>query len=155
MLAKYKFGRSLGMLTMQISGGVGRCLVKCLKENGYNIEPSSWSVISLLFTFPNRTQQEIADFLWLNKVKVMRLLDNLEKDGLLKREILSTDKRYNVVNLTPMGVDLYNNALGCADEALAKAYSGFTEEEEYLLIDLLIRAKENLTDKDRKFDKKR
>jgi DNA-binding MarR family transcriptional regulator len=155
MVAKYKFGRSLGMLTMQISSGVGRCLVKGLKEKGYNIEPSAWSVISLLLTYPNRTQQEIADFLWLNKVKVKRLLDNLEKEGLLKREILDSDKRYNVVNLTQKGIDLYNSAVDCADDALAKAYIGFNEDEENLLIDMLIRAKENLTEKDKKFDKKR
>jgi DNA-binding MarR family transcriptional regulator len=152
MVAKYKFGRSLGMLTMQISGGVGKNLVKCLKVKGYNIEPSAWSVISLLLSYPNRTQQEIADFLWLNKVKVKRLLDDLEEEGFLKREILNSDKRNNIVNLTQKGVAFYNNAVACADEALAKAYEGFTEEEERLLIDLLIRAKENLTDKNKNFD---
>ena len=73
MVAKYRFGRSLGMLTMQISRAVGREMVGCLKKNGYDMEPSSWSVISLLLSYPNRTQQEIADFLWLNKVKIKRI----------------------------------------------------------------------------------
>lgn len=155
MVAKYKFDRSLGMLTMQVSGGVGRILNKCIRAKGYNIEPFAWSIISLLLTSPNRTQQEIADFLWINKVKVKRLLDNLEKDGLLRREILSSDKRYNVVNLTQEGVDLYNYAVCCADYALDKAYEGFSEQEERLLIDMLVRVKENLTEKGRKFDKKR
>lgn len=155
MVAKYKFGRSLGMLTMQISREVGREMVKCLKESGYEMGPSSWSVVSLLITYPNRTQQEIADFLWLNKVKVKRLLDALEKEGLVKREILQNDKRYNVVNLTPMGEAFYNNALHYADAALAKAYEGFSDEDEEQLIDWLVKIKGNLTEKSYKFDVKR
>ncbi|MFP4557571.1 MAG: MarR family winged helix-turn-helix transcriptional regulator [Bacteroidales bacterium] len=155
MVAKYKFGRSLGMLTMQISRAVGRDMVKCLKENGYDMEPSSWSVISLLLSYPNRTQQEIADFLWLNKVKVMRLIDRLESDGLVKREIYHKDKRYNVVNITPKGEAFYNNALKCADAALVKAYEGFSDEDEEQLIDWLVRIKGNLTEKSHKFDVKR
>jgi len=155
MVAKYEFGRSLGMLTMQISRAVGREMIKCLKENGYDMEPSLWSIISLLLSYPNRTQQEIADFLWLNKVKVKRLLDALEKEGLVKREILHNDKRYNVVNLTPMGEAFYNNALQCADAALAKAYEGFSDEDEEQLIDWLVKIKGNLTEKSYKFDVKR
>ncbi|NHB70359.1 MarR family winged helix-turn-helix transcriptional regulator [Perlabentimonas gracilis] len=152
MVAKYRFGRSLGMLTMQISRAVGREMVKCLKENGYDMEPSSWSVISLLLSYPNRTQQEIADFLWLNKVKVKRLLDGLERDGLVKREIFKNDKRYNVVNLTVKGETLYHDAVKCADAALAKAFLDFTDKDEEQLIDRLIRIKGNLAEKTYGFD---
>ena len=155
MVAKYRFGRSLGMLTMQISRAVGREMVGCLKKNGYHMEPSSWSVISLLLSYPNRTQQEIADFLWLNKVKIKRLLDGLEKEGLVKREIFLKDKRYNVVNLTTKGETFYYDALKCADAALAKAYEGFTDEDEERLIDWLVKIKGNLTEKSHKFDVRR
>lgn len=152
MVAKYKFGRSLGMLTMQISRAVGKEMVECLKKSGYDMEPPSWSLISFLITYPNRTQQEIADFLWLNKVKVMRLIDRLEYDGLVKRGIFNKDKRYNVVNITPKGEAFYHNALKCADAALAKAYEGFADEDEQQLIGWLIRIKENMAEKAHSFD---
>ena len=152
MVGKYKFGRSVGMLTMQISKAVGGEMMKSLKQNGYSLEPWSWSIVSLLIAYPNRTQQEIADFLWLNKVKVMRLIEKLELDGLVKREIYQKDKRYNVVNLTTKGEAFYHDALKYADAALEKAFRGFTEEDEDKLINCLIKIKGNLAQKSQKFD---
>lgn len=144
MASEYVFDRSIGMLCMQLSKGVGNILLLTLRAKGYHIEPNEWSVVSFLKTYPNRTQQDIADFLWLNKVRVKRLIDKLESDGFVTRDSLKRDKRYNVVNLTPRGDQLYHEGFDCANETLSIAYKGFTYEEEQLFIDMLIRIKKNL-----------
>jgi len=150
MEREYHFNRSLGMLSRQVSIGLGRYLTSCLQKRGFNIEPASWSIISFLMNRPDQTQSEIVDFLWINKIKVNRILNKLEQEGILKREINDKDKRYNRVNLTEKGKTMYDKALICANESLSKAFEGFTEKEEKMLIDMLLRVKDNLDEKNTK-----
>lgn len=147
MERKYQFNRSLGMLSRQISKGLGIQMQKCLHEKGFKMTPLEWSIISFLKNNPGSTQQDIVNFLWINKTKVNRILYKLQSDGILERETHGGDKRYNVVNLTGKGSELYKNTLGCAEEALSRAYEGFAREQETLLTDMLIKIKENLTEK--------
>ncbi len=155
MTRKYHFDRSLGMLSGQISKDIGIVLQKHLNKNAYDLDPLRWSILSFLKNKPNRTQQEIVDYLAIDKVRLKRALDNLESQNILKRSIYNKDKRYNVVNLTDKGLELYKNALPHAKTAISKAFEGFTEEEENKIIDMLIKVKENLKDEINSLDKNR
>ncbi len=144
MARKYQFPRSLGMLSRQISKGLGKNLQKQFDNNDIDLDPISWSVISLLKKHPNRTQQEIVHFLWIDKVKVKRVIDKLESAGLVKREIHETDKRHNLVKLTDKGSKFFETVVPLAENTLNNAFEGFSKVEEEQLIDYLIRVKKNL-----------
>ncbi|MFO8067389.1 MAG: MarR family winged helix-turn-helix transcriptional regulator [Bacteroidales bacterium] len=155
MSKNYRFNRSLGMLSGQISKGIGKSLQSMLNKNNYKLDQISWSIISYVKNNPNRTQQDLVMFLWIDKVKIKRVLDELESQNILKRSIYGKDKRYNVINLTEKGISLYNNILPFASEALSKAFKGFSESEEELFTDMLIKVKENLKDEIGFIEKKR
>ncbi len=145
MERKYQFKRSLGMLSRQISKGLGIVMQECLRKEGRNISPVVWTVISYLRNNPSSSQQDIVNFLWINKVKVKRVLDILESENLIKREISNEDRRYNKVKLTPEGIKFYDSTVDCAVDALSTAFKGFSEEEERALIEMLLRIKSNLS----------
>ncbi len=144
MTRKYEFSRSLGMLARQISKGLGINLQEHFNKNGIDLDPISWSVISFLKKHPNRTQKEIVNFLWIDKVKVKRVVDKLEADGHVKREIHKTDKRYNLVKLTDKGNKFFETVVPLAENILNNAFEGFSKVEEEQLIDYMIRIKKNL-----------
>ena len=144
MKKQYQFSRSLGMLSGQISKGLGKNLQKQFDKNAINLDPISWSVISFLKKYNNSTQQNIVQFLWIDKVKVKRVIDMLEDAGFVRREIQKEDKRFNIVRLTDKGRSLFDRAVPYAEDVLTKAFKGFTDSEEQQLIDLLIKVKGNL-----------
>lgn len=51
-------------------------------------------------------QFEIADHVLLSKYNLSRLLDRLEREGLVQRQACPEDGRGNVVEITPRGVDM-------------------------------------------------
>jgi DNA-binding MarR family transcriptional regulator len=121
---KYTFQKSLGRLTQQVSKGLGRILEKKFQAAGYSVTASQWSVISYLSQKNMATQKEIGNFLGVNKVMIKRIIDKLEGRGLVKRIPSSTDKRYNQIDITNKGLQLYNELVPFAEETLKEAYKG-------------------------------
>jgi DNA-binding MarR family transcriptional regulator len=141
----YNFEQSIGMLSMQVSRGVGKYLKREFEKNDIKVEPLEWSVIAFLNAKPHRSQNEIADFLWINKVMVNRILGALEQKGLIMRFTDKDDKRFKVVDLTDKGLELYKKASKSAAIAIAQVCKSLSETEFNTLQDLLIRVKSNLT----------
>src|SRR6056297_421873 len=125
----YSFEESLGRITHQVSKGLGKKLVKKFSEKNYQIDSYEWTVISYLANNQKAIQNDIAIFMGLNKVRVMRILDDLEKQGYIKRTIAKSDKRQNKVQLTPAGKKLYNNLEPMAGETLKEIYSDLHAKE--------------------------
>ncbi|MCL1942021.1 MAG: MarR family transcriptional regulator [Candidatus Azobacteroides sp.] len=55
---------------------------------------------------PDIIQQEIAETLKKDKSAVLRLIDNLEKQGLVRRVVSANDRRRNIINITENGKKL-------------------------------------------------
>jgi DNA-binding MarR family transcriptional regulator len=66
---------------------------------------SMWSyiVLSRLAAAPAETQLSLATEIGYDKSRLIGLLDELERDGLLTREPDPTDRRAKIVNLTDTG----------------------------------------------------
>lgn len=125
----YSFEKSLGRITHQVSKGLGEKLVRKFSEHNLEIDSYQWTIISYLYHNQKAIQNDIAKFMGLNKVRVMRILDILEENGYIKRLIAKNDKRQNIVELTAEGEKLYSMLAPMAEETLKEAYSGLTEEE--------------------------
>ena len=78
-----------------------------LKEAG--LPPLSWyDVLLELSRDPDSDlrQYEIGERILLNKHNLSRLIDRLERDGLVKRQTCDTDGRGNIVKITKKGMQL-------------------------------------------------
>ncbi|MBW6478322.1 MAG: MarR family winged helix-turn-helix transcriptional regulator [Bacteroidales bacterium] len=143
-MRQYRYDTSLGNLAHRISRGLGLRLLKKLQSEAIPVNQEQWCVISMLCFSGSTSQQQIADFLGYDKVKVLRLLLRLEKDKIICRKKDRNDRRINKVELTQKGKVYYDKIKILAEDTLSEAYSGLSSGEEKKLLKNLMKIKDNL-----------
>lgn len=97
---------SLGCLTNHAAHTARHFLTRQLALNGIDITIEQFKVMVVLWKEKSSTQQNIADFVGKDKTSITRLIAGLEKRSLIQRVTDKTDKRCNLVTLTPQGIAL-------------------------------------------------
>lgn len=143
---KYRFEDSPGKLTQELSKAYGRALLSNIKESGYDVSIPEWSSLSFLSYKKRASQNEIARFLDEGKVYVKRLLDTMEDKKLVHRSISKSDRRYNVVQMTPSGKALFEKIRPLAEKTINKASRGISKEEYLQFLQIIEKMKENLAE---------
>jgi DNA-binding MarR family transcriptional regulator len=75
---------------------------------------------------------------------VTELVDSLERDGLVERRPDPTDRRANVVHLTPTGRDVQQAAWAVRSELLEQVFGTFSDDEKLYLNDVLERVRKQI-----------
>jgi len=100
----------------------------------------SWLRTSALLFIVTRggqlTPSELASIMLRSNYSITKLLDGLEKEGLIKRSHSSRDRRKVTLELTPAGLQFLKDSLKKAKEAEEDIKSYLTEEELDKLIQL-------------------
>ena len=99
------------------------------KNNGFNITPEQWAVMSYLHKEDGLYQKQIADFLSKDKPTVTRILDLLEKKNLIIRISDEKDRRKFKIYLTQDGKDTVIQLVPIANEIQIKIKENITKEE--------------------------
>jgi DNA-binding MarR family transcriptional regulator len=108
-------------MTGQASTAIARRLQKRFNEAGLNITIEQWSVLYHLWKSDGMSQQQLCHASFRDKPSITRLVNNLEKIGLVNRVAVPEDKRINRIFLTKSGVKLQAQTLQLADETLQEA----------------------------------
>ena len=100
-----------------------------------------------VLAFLNRAGNEarmsdVGTWLGVTKAHVTRLVDSLERDGLVERAASPVDRRTILVHITPEGRARLDAALPRHVEHLSALLRELTEDEKLVLIHLLARARE-------------
>ena len=84
-----------------------------------DIRPAQYSVLVVIAANPGLSQSDLADRLGVERARLVRVLDNLEKRGLTQRLASPTDRRSHALRLTREGQKLLKRAtlLAAAHEA--------------------------------------
>ena len=72
----------------------------------FEMTPPQWAVLNTIFYGNGDTPAEIADYIGVDRSAVTRLVDRLEKKGLVTRKLNTSDHRSVNVELTAQGVDI-------------------------------------------------
>lgn len=92
------------------------------------------------------TQQTLGDFLNVDKVTMVRIMDHLVEKGLTERVSNPTDRREKFVVLTPKGKKAMKEIVEGVSEVNARALEGFSPKEIDQLYAMLERMNENLSE---------
>ncbi|MGH1339074.1 MAG: MarR family winged helix-turn-helix transcriptional regulator [Aureispira sp.] len=111
---------------------------------GYDISVEQWIVLKQVSENPKNTQRQISTATNKDPASVTRILDLLEKRGLIERTT-GVDRRSFGILLTTEGEELVAQILPKAFKIREKGIKGFTEEEEKQLVGLLHRVYDNFT----------
>lgn len=118
---QFKRGELYSFITGKASTAIARRLQKKFNAAGLNITIEQWSVLYHLWKQEGISQQELCNATFRDKPSITRLVDNLEKSGLVKRVASENDRRINLIYLTKQAQKLQEEAMQLAEETLNEA----------------------------------
>ena len=103
---QFKKGELYSFITGKASTAIARRLQKNFKQAGTEITIEQWSVLYHLWKQDGLSQQQLCDATFRDKPSITRLMDNLEKQRLVKRVPSKEDRRINLIYLTKEALSL-------------------------------------------------
>src|ERR1700733_12394708 len=96
---QFKKGELYSFITGKASTAIARNLQKKFAAAGLKITIEQWSVLYHLWKEDGKSQQELCVATFRDKPSITRLVDNLEKQQLVKRVPAESDRRNDMMHL--------------------------------------------------------
>lgn len=132
------------ILSGKISGLINRTVLKAFVQEGLDITTEQWTVLSCLWDKDKIIQQDICDLTQKDKPSVTRLIDNLEKKNLVMRVSDPSDRRNNLILLTPRGGAMRQKTTEVVHDIVNHTLEDISDEELGRAKDVLLRIMHNL-----------
>ena len=126
---QFKRGELYSVVNGMASTAVARRLQKNFRLAGLEITIEQWSVLYHLWKQDGLSQQELCNRTFRDKPSITRLLDNLEKQKLVKRMPSKDDRRINLVCLTEPAKLLQDKTIELANQTMDEALVGVGKNE--------------------------
>jgi DNA-binding MarR family transcriptional regulator len=110
----------------------------------HKLSVSRFDVLNHAGNREGKSQQQLADALFVTKGNICQVLDGMEADGLLYRR---RSGRTNHIYLTDEGRELRSTLVPAQEEEIEKAFSVLTEEEQQTMLTLLRKLDQSLASK--------
>lgn len=110
----------------------------------FGVTGPQWRMLAALRRTPGINQGALAQWLEVEAITAGRMIDRLEKSGMVERRADPNDRRAWRLFLTDAATPLLDELFGCATEVFDEAQQGFAPEERELLLALLERVRANL-----------
>ena len=117
-------------------------LQKELKD--FNITTEQWGILNELYKQDRCNQKELANRCYKDQAALTRILDILEKRGLINREKSLNDRREFLIIITSEGQELVNQIRPHVQESIKKTHAMLSDEERCIVKDLLKKLTTNL-----------
>lgn len=108
---------------------------------------AQWQVLSHVYFDEGIRQGVLADRLEIEPITLARLVDRLEKSGLVERRSDSSDRRVRTLHLMPQALPLIKRIRAIALETREVALARIPARERTMLIEILARIRANLCEK--------
>ncbi len=126
---QFKRGELYSVINGMASTAVARRLQKNFRLAGLEITIEQWSVLYHLWKQDGLSQQELCNRTFRDKPSITRLIDNLEKQKLVKRMPSKEDRRINLVCLTESAKLLQDKTIELANQTMDEALVGVNKNE--------------------------
>lgn len=90
------------------------------------------------------TQVDLSKMMLVNRANITTLIDRMEKVGLVVRKPVPNDRRYNIIELTPHGVEMYQKVSGIYKQKIGEIMHVLDDEELDSLKTILEKLRMNL-----------
>ena len=141
----FRRGELYSVIKGMASTAVARRLQKNFRNAGLEITIEQWSVLYHLWKEDRLSQQELCNRTFRDKPSITRLIDNLEKQQLVKRVASPTDRRINLVELTDAALELQHITIDLANQTMAEALVGVDKHEIEIVKSVFQKVYDNLT----------
>lgn len=128
-MSDFKLNESYGYLINLAAQRLKYELHQTFQASGYDITPEQWAVLNRLWEQDGLSQVELAERTFKDKPGTTRILNLLEKKGIVHRRRDAEDGRVLRVHLTKAGRNLKEKLIPCAEAVLVKSGKNLTKEE--------------------------
>jgi MarR family transcriptional regulator, lower aerobic nicotinate degradation pathway regulator len=116
-----------GFLLVRIAEAIDRRFVDLLAERGSR--PRQLHVLRYLDTRGPMSQKELAAGIGVDSGNLVETLDELQRDGLIRRDVDRSDRRRRHLQLTPSGTRRLRQGIAASERAEAEILGGLTRTE--------------------------
>ena len=116
-----------------------------LKQSNVGLTPEQFLLIDLLWNNGPMSQQKMADSMQKDKNSITKLVDALEKKGLVERCKDPNDRRSNTLVLTKKAESMKSGAKEAGISMLDKVLDGISEKELKAFLDTLGKLTNNMS----------
>jgi DNA-binding MarR family transcriptional regulator len=132
----------LGMLNGHLGYFLRRAQVAVFQDfirslSSVDIRPAQYSVLVVIGANPGLSQTDVSEMLGIERARLVRLLDRLEKRGLMQRLASSVDRRTHSLRLTTAGRTLLKKARTLAALHEAKLLERLGAQRHKMVMDAL------------------
>ena len=145
---QFKRGELYSVINGMATTAVARRLQKNFRNAGLEITIEQWSVLYHLWKEDGLSQQELGNRTFRDKASITRLIDNIEKAGLVIRVASKTDRRINLVYLTEAAKPLQQLTYDLANQTMNEALQNISKEEIEVVKNVFQRVYDNLMNPD-------
>jgi DNA-binding MarR family transcriptional regulator len=140
----FKFETSFGRILGVAHTAMQRHLAKLMHEQNLPITPDQFRVLSHLWQQDGLQQSELAICTDRNRANVTRIVDILEREGIVERVDEPSDRRVFRIYLTEKGKSLKTETAKCAAQSIKDALKGLSKSEIENCTNVLLKIKENV-----------
>ncbi|TAE60407.1 MAG: MarR family transcriptional regulator [Bacteroidetes bacterium] len=144
MSETFNFENSFGRILGVAHTSMFRHLSKLMKQNNLPITPEQFSVLSYLWQKDGLPQTELALCTNRDRANVTRIIDILEREGIVERRDDEHDRRVFRIFLTPKGASLRETTAMCAEQSIRDSLEGLTQEEIETCTRVLLKIRSNV-----------
>jgi DNA-binding MarR family transcriptional regulator len=141
-MADFSLDRSLGFVANRAALRLELALARALAP--FDVTPQQWALLNRLWEQDGLTQRELADRTFKDPPNTTRMLDKLERKGLVARRPDPDDRRVALIYLTERGRRLKADLIPLARGILARATQGIGEADLAVALGVLDRVADNL-----------
>jgi DNA-binding MarR family transcriptional regulator len=120
-MSRFDLNESVGYLLASVHWRLKNQFSAIIATEGFRVTPEQWAVLIVAHRSPGVSQTELAQLCLKDKTNVTRILDVLERDGLLIRADDARDRRVYRIRLTAAGEKMVQRLIPLAKRANAAA----------------------------------
>jgi DNA-binding MarR family transcriptional regulator len=142
--AQSGFGRNFGFLVHDVSRLIKRRFDRKARQTGLPITRRQAAVMLYISRNEGVSQTEVATWLDLEPIALVRMLDKLHDEGLVERRSHPTDRRVRTLWLTPAARQVVTQIVAINMAIREETFTGMPPAARDTVIDILGGIKENL-----------
>jgi MarR family transcriptional regulator for hemolysin len=142
--AQPRFGRNFGFLVHDVSRLIKRRFDRKARQTGLPITRRQAAVVLYIARNEGVSQAEVATWLDLEPIALVRMLDKLNEERLVERRAHPTDRRVRTLWLTPAARPVVEQILAINKAIREEAFAGMPVHARDAVIDILDGVKGNL-----------
>ncbi len=127
-------------------------LNKIFQRHGFNLTPEQFLVMDTLWDEGVLSQQQIADIIIKDKNSVTKLIDALEKKGLVSRITDPLDRRLNKIHITQKAASIKDDITQIALDSTNAIVKGIPRDELVTFVKVLNKMSDNINTGNNKKD---